>query len=153
MKLKSERMDPLIERAKDREDHAAKKFSAQNSELSQQERRLQDLAQFREEYSGQLESGSIINPALLRNRIAFIERVEQAVSQQKEVLEKTRDRLEIERTRLMLASRDKQVLKKLADSYRGEEARVNEKRQQNILDELSSRNPPKALGSDPEDTP
>ena len=47
--------------------------------------------------------------------------------------------LAIERTRLLLASRDKLVLEKLAASYRHVERQAEERRDQSVLDDLGAR--------------
>ena len=46
---------------------------------------------------------------------------------------------EAERARLLLASRDKQVLEQLSASYRAQERKVDERRSQREMDDLGAR--------------
>ena len=79
------------------------------------------------------------SPAQLANRRAFVERLQQAVEQQSLAVADNRRTVEVERSRLLLASRDKQVLEKLAASYRAQERQVDERRQQRDMDDLGAR--------------
>ncbi len=140
------RLDPLLQRAQEREDRVAQELAKVREAQRLQEQRLEELARFKDEYHQPAPAGGTLNPALLANRQAFIERIEQAVAVQKRAVEQGRGTLEIERTRLLLASRDKQVLEKLAASYRAEEAKKEQKRAQGELDELAGRRRPARLG-------
>jgi len=62
-----------------------------------------------------------------------------AVAQQTSVVDSARQHAEIERARLLIASRETKVLEKLAASYRSEESRVAEQRTQRELDDLGAR--------------
>ncbi len=142
------RLDPLLDRAKERQDKAARALSTKQSAHEQQQQRLSDLRQFRADYDNGLQAGAVINTAMLRNRAAFVDKVEQAVLAQVHAVERSRDSLEIERTRLLLASREKVVLEKLAASYLAEENKRALSRQQKELDELAGRKKPSAHTAD-----
>jgi len=133
----SRRMDPLLSRAQDREDAAARELARHQQVLAQHESRLAELRRYAEEYaSSQMAATS---PAQLANRRAFVERLQQAVEQQSVAVADNRRTVEVERSRLLLASRDKQVLEKLAASYRAQERQVDERRQQREMDDLGAR--------------
>ncbi|AOH37039.1 flagellar export protein FliJ [Luteimonas sp. JM171] len=133
----SRRMDPLLSRAQDREDAAARELARHQQVLAQHESRLAELRRYAEEYaSSQMAATS---PAQLANRRAFVERLQQAVEQQSLAVADNRRTVEVERSRLLLASRDKQVLEKLAASYRAQERQVDERRQQREMDDLGAR--------------
>ena len=59
--------------------------------------------------------------------------------QQAQTVESNRAKVEAERTRLLLASREKQVLEQLAASYRAQENKVIERRDQREMDDLGAR--------------
>ena len=61
------------------------------------------------------------------------------MDQQTRIVDNSRQNRDVERARLMLASRDNKVLEKLADSYRAQESRVAEQRVQRELDDLGAR--------------
>lgn len=133
----SRRMDPLLSRAQDREDQAARELAQRQRALEQHESRLAELRRYAEEYAGsQLAATS---PAQLANRRAFLERLQSAVEQQSRTVDSNRQTVEIERGRLLLASRDKQVLEQLAASYRAQERTIDERRSQREMDDLGAR--------------
>ena len=133
----SRRIDPLLSRAQDLEDAAARELAQRQRVLDEHEARLAELRRYAEEYAGsQLAATS---PAQLANRRAFIDRLQSAVEQQSRTVDNNRQSVEIERGRLLLASRDKQVLEQLAASYRAQERQVDERRSQRDMDDIGAR--------------
>ncbi|MBS7457220.1 flagellar export protein FliJ [Coralloluteibacterium stylophorae] len=135
--MNSRRMQPLVNRAREREDSAAKQYAAQQQAQAQQEQRLDELRRYAEEYmhAGQ----GTVAPALLANRYAFVARIDHAIQQQAKNVDRSRERTDIERARLLIASRDTKVMEKLAASYRAEEAKKVESRLQREMDDLAAR--------------
>ena len=133
----STRIDPLLNRAQDQEDAVARVLAERQRTLQQHEQRLDELRRYADEYAqSQLAATS---PAQLANRRAFLERLQSAVEQQSRTVDSSRQTVEVERGRLLLASRDKQVLEQLAASYRAQERVVDERRSQRELDDLGAR--------------
>lgn len=135
--MNSRRLDPLLRRAADREQTAARQFADKAQTLASHEQRLKELQRYAQEYAPPGEGST--NPAMLLNRLAFRERIDHALSQQQRAVENSRVSCDMERARLMLASRDTKVLEKLAASYRREEQKQEAKREQNQIDELAGR--------------
>lgn len=135
--MQSRRIDPLLRLAQDREDAVARALADKNQALASQESRLAELRRYAEEYAQP--QATTVSPALLSNHLAFRDRVDSALSQQRQNVDRSRENCELERARLMLASRDKQVLDKLAASYRAQESRVAEQHVQRELDDLGAR--------------
>ena len=136
MKL-SRRIDPLLNRAQETEDAAARVLAERQSTLAQHEAQLVELRRYAEEYGNSQMAAT--SPAQLANRRAFLDRLQSAVEQQSRAVDNSRQTVEIERGRLLLASRDKQVLEQLAASYRAQERQVDERRSQRELDDLGAR--------------
>ena len=135
--MQSRRFDPLLRRAQDHEDAVARELAERQRAHEMQESRLAELRRYAEEYaSSQM---AAISPAQLANRRAFLDRLESAVEQQSRTVDSSRERLEAERTRLLLASRDKQVLEQLAASYRVQEKQIVDRRDQREMDDLGAR--------------
>ena len=135
--MQSRRFDPLLRRAQDHEDAVARELAERQRAHEMQESRLAELRRYAEEYaSSQM---AAISPAQLANRRAFLDRLESAVEQQSRTVDSSRERLEAERTRLLLASRDKQVLEQLAASYRAQEQKVEDRRDQREMDDIGAR--------------
>ncbi len=136
--MSSKRLDPLIRRASSHEDALAKDLALKLQTHQQHERRRDDLERFRSEYETP-PPGSAVSPNQLVNRAAFLAKIDDAVSTQRKHLATSEEALAIERTRLLLASRDKLVLEKLAASYRSVEQKAQERRDQSTLDDLGAR--------------
>ena len=133
----SRRIDPLLNRAQDNEDAVARVLADRQRALQQNESRLDELRRYAAEY-GQSQLAAT-SPAQLANRRAFLDRLQSAVEQQSRTVDNSRETVEVERGRLLLASRDKQVLEQLAASYRAQERQVDERRSQRELDDLGAR--------------
>lgn len=138
--MTSKRIDPLVRRAESREDALAKELAKRVQAHHQHEKRLDDLERFRGEYEAPPTPGAAVSPSQLLNRAAFLAKIGDAVVTQQKHIASSEESLAIERTRLLLASRDKLVLEKLAASYRDAEKRVQERRDQSVLDDLGALN-------------
>lgn len=141
--MRSRRLDPLLKVMQQRQDTAAREVAERDRQLAEQQERLEALRRYAEEYAAAPAEASIA-PALLVNRMAFRERLNAAVVQQAGIVDHNRQLGDVERARLLLASRETKVLEKLADSYRAQETRAAEQRVQRELDDLGGR---RALGA------
>ncbi|WFC40418.1 flagellar export protein FliJ [Pseudoxanthomonas sp. SE1] len=135
--MQSRRIDPLLRRAQEHEDSVARDLAERQNTLAQHESRLEELRQYAEDYANSQMAAT--SPAQLANRRAFLERIDQALAQQLQNVDRSRSSVDIERDRLLLASRDKQVLEQLAASYRAQERQVVERRDQRDMDDLGAR--------------
>ena len=138
MSMRSQRLDPLLRIKQQRQDEVARDVADRERVLGEQEQRLEALRRYAEEYA-QAPAESSISPALLVNRLAFRERLNAAVVQQAGIVDESRQLSDVERARLMLASRETKVLEQLADSYRAQESKVAEQRVQREMDDLGGR--------------
>jgi flagellar FliJ protein len=138
MSMRSQRLDPLLRIKQQRQDEVARNVADRERVLGEQEQRLEALRRYAEEYA-LAPSESSISPALLVNRLAFRERLNAAVVQQAGIVDQSRQLSDVERARLMLASRETKVLEQLADSYRAQESKVAEQRVQREMDDLGGR--------------
>lgn len=136
--MRSQRLDPLLKVVQQRQDTVAREVAERERALSEQQERLDALRRYAAEYAI-APASTLIAPALLVNRLAFRERLDAAVTQQAGIVDNSRQQGDVERARLMLASRETKVLEKLADSYRAEESRVAEQRVQREMDDLGGR--------------
>ena len=139
MPPRSQRLDPILQIKQRHQDEVAQQVAARDAALAEQEARLAALQRYASEYQLQPVQGGVINPALLANRIAFQDKLQQAVEQQSRIVDRSREATEVERARLMIASREKHVLEKLKASYRADEARAADVRVQKELDDLGGR--------------
>ncbi|GAB3748379.1 flagellar export protein FliJ [Lysobacter olei] len=135
--MRSQRLDPLLKVVQERQDAVARELADRDRALAEQQARLDALQRYAAEYA--TPAATVTHPALLANRLAFRERLDAAVAEQSKVVDHSRLSCDVERARLMLASRDTHVLEKLAASYRAEEHRHAERRGQRELDDLGAR--------------
>ena len=135
--MQSRRIDPLLRRAQEHEDSVARELADRQSALAQHESRLEELRQYAEDYANSQMAAT--SPAQLANRRAFLERIDQALKQQLQNVDRSRASVDIERDRLLLASRDKQVLEQLAASYRVQEKLIVDRRDQREMDDVGAR--------------
>ncbi|WDS36833.1 flagellar export protein FliJ [Pseudoxanthomonas sp.] len=135
--MQSKRIDPLLQRAQQHEDEAARTLAERQRALTTHESRLEELRQYAEEYANSQMAATSL--AQLANRRAFLDRLDSAVQQQSQTVDRNRENVEMERSRLLLASRDKQVLEQLAASYRAQERKVDDRRIQREMDDLGAR--------------
>ena len=135
--IQSKRIDPLLKRAQDHADEVARDLAERQRMLDTHLSRLDELRRYAEEYaSAQMAATS---PAQLMNRRAFLDRLDSAVAQQRQTVDTNREKVEAERARLVLASRDKQVLEQLAASYRAQEKVLTDRRDQREMDDIGAR--------------
>lgn len=136
--MRSQRLDPLLKVKQRRQDDVAREVAERDRAVVEQQARLDALRRYALEYA--VPGGSsLTSPALLANRLAFRERLDTAIAQQSRVVSDTRQQSDVERTRLLLASRETHVLEKLSASYRAEESRSVEQRSQREMDDLGAR--------------
>lgn len=151
--MQSKRIDPLLKRAQDHEDEVARDLAERQRVLDTHLSRLEELRRYAEEYANAQMAAT--SPAQLLNRRAFLDRLDTAVAQQRQTVDSNREKVEAERARLILASRDKAVLEQLAASYRAQEKVLVDRRDQREMDDLGARRSrlARAEDSDSGDTP
>jgi len=135
--MQSRRFDPLLRRAQEKEDAVARDLAERQRTLDMHESRLDELRKYADEYAQSQMAAT--SPAQLANRRAFLDRLDSAVKQQAQTVDRSRASVGIERDRLLLAGRDKKVLEQLAASYRLQENQIVERRSQREMDDLGAR--------------
>jgi len=135
--MQSKRIDPLLKRAQDHEDEVARDLAERQRVLDTHLSRLDELRRYAEEYANAQMAAT--SPAQLLNRRAFLDRLDTAVAQQRQTVDNNREKVEAERARLILASRDKAVLEQLAASYRAQEKVLVDRRDQREMDDIGAR--------------
>ena len=144
----SKRIDPLLKRAQEHEDAVARDLAERQRVLDTHLSRLDELRRYAEEYANAQMAAT--SPAQLLNRRAFLDRLDSAVEQQQATVNGNREKVEAERARLILASRDKAVLEQLAASYRAQEKVVTDRRDQREMDDIGARRARLAQTAEPD---
>lgn len=135
---RSKRLDPLMRIAQKRKDDVAKELVNREKALAEQQHRFNVLKQYADGFSLG-EAGTVLAPSMLANHVAFRMKLDTALLQQEKVVDASHRQRDTERGRLISASRENKVLEQLAATYRAEEVRVANQREQRELDDLGGR--------------
>ncbi|WJW74571.1 flagellar export protein FliJ [Thiohalobacter sp. IOR34] len=134
---RSRRMRPVVEVADRREQQAARILGEARRRLQEEEAKLAQLIEYHADYARRLEAGSgaSLSAARLQDFRLFLDRLAQAIRQQRERIE--RQRLDCEEKRLAwLATRSRsQALDKVVERYQREEQKAAARREQRESDE------------------
>ena len=101
----SHRLDPLLRRAQDHEDEVARTLAERQQSLDMHQSRLEELRRYVDEYANQQMASAQMaatSPSQLMNRRAFLDRLDSAVQQQSQTVDRNRERVDAERARLLL---------------------------------------------------
>lgn len=138
---KSERLEPVLRVAEDREQRAARHMAESLRLVEERQQRLTELLQYREEYLTRFAaSGGVARSALaLRDYKAFLDRLDYVIKEQQKVLELAKAEFE-KRKKKWLATRTKtKALDKAIDRLQSAEERAADKKQQKESDERAQR--------------
>jgi flagellar FliJ protein len=138
---RSDRLKPVQRLSEAREQDAAKALGVSNRNLSEQEQRLAELEQYREEYTRYVrqrgESG--VTAAKLVELQNFLQNLNKAIEQQRQVLAMAKQRSEQSKQQWNKARGRNKALDKVAERYRQEEERNAARQEQKETDEYASR--------------
>ncbi len=131
---RSKRMQPVVHVTANRERDAAQRLGECQQRVQAAEKRLQELIQYREEYTQQFASGGSLNTARLQDYRIFLQRLNQAVDQQIQQLQLVEQECAGLRQRWLDLHMRVQALDKVVERYRGEERSDQDKREQKESD-------------------
>ncbi len=134
-------MQPLVNLAHQKNDDATRKFGQIIQQQQAAQIKLQTLEQYREDYQTRLQQAvrSGINQISLRNFQDFIRRLDEAVAQQRIVIEQIHLSIHAGRNELANAQRKMKSFDALAQRHLEGERKVEEKLEQRQQDEHAGR--------------
>lgn len=135
--MDSNRLRPIQQIAADRETERARALAERSKHLATHQQRLDELSKYAHEYAQP--PAELTSAAQLLNRRAFLDKLDDALKQQQQAVRRAEENCDLERTRLLLASREKAVLEKLSAAYAKREAHVDNQRAQRELDDHAAR--------------
>lgn len=138
---KSKRMKPLAKVVESRERTAARVLGEQRRMLNEAETRLTELLGYRDEYAKKFEfsGGASIDARRMQDFRVFISRLNEAIIHQQLRVEHNRKEYEARRHQWYATRTKTRAVDKIIDRYRGDEARVAERREQAESDDRSTR--------------
>lgn len=132
---RSKRMQPVVEVTVQREREAAKRLGEAQQRVQAAEQRLEELARYRDEYTEQFANGGSLTAARLRDYRIFLDRLNQAVEQQRALVARAQQEAESYRQRWLDIRTRVQALGKVVERYRDEERSQHERRLQKESDQ------------------
>ena len=129
---RSQRLQPAVDQAERREQEALQRLAEHQQREVYVQQQLDELARYREEYS--LSVGGLTVSALL-NRQHFVERIDQAISQQAREVERQRLQTETARLQWLQAYAREKALDSVVERYRTHEQQSEQRQEQAEIDE------------------
>ncbi len=139
---KSDRLKPMQRLNESREKDAARALGHSVQSLQQQEQRLLELRQYRDEYDRQIEElgKNGVLASRLQQMQRFLQNLSLAIGQQEMIVEQARHEQERKRHSWQNAHSKSQVLDNVAERYRRDEQYHANKREQKENDEHALNN-------------
>ncbi len=139
---KSERLKPVQRINESREKDAAKALGHSVQSLQQQEQRLAELQQYREEYDRQIQElgANGVVASRLQQMQSFLHNLNLAIKQQQQIVEVARREREQKRHSWQQAHDKTQVMDKVIERYQADEQYQANKREQKENDEHALNN-------------
>jgi flagellar protein FliJ len=132
MAPRSERLQPAVDQAQRRQKDALQRLAEHQQKLAQAEQQWEELKRYRREYS--LGDGGLTVSALL-NRQQFVERIDQAIVQQGNLVERLQRQLEGARQRWLQAHARENALDSVVERLRTQEQQREQRLEQAEVDE------------------
>jgi flagellar FliJ protein len=132
MSSRSERLQPAVEQAQRRQQDALQRLADQQRKLAQAQQQLEELQRYRREYAAG--DGGLTVSALL-NRQQFVERIDQAMAQQRLLIERLCSQLDGARTRWLDAHARESALDSVVERLRKQEEQREQRLEQAEVDE------------------
>jgi flagellar FliJ protein len=134
MTARSARLQPAVDQAQRREQDALQRLADQQRRMAYVQQQLDDLERYRKEYS--LSAGGLTVSALL-NRQQFVDRIDQAIVQQKREVERQRRVLESARVHWLQTHARERALDSVVERFRVQEQQSEQRQEQAEMDERS----------------
>jgi flagellar FliJ protein len=134
-------LDTLIELATTASDEAAKRLGAALRMVQEHEGKMQMLTGYRADYAQRFEDALAagMTPMAYRNFQAFLDKLDNAISGQQQVLLQARQRGEHERSSWLASERKRMSYTTLCNRAAEQAQRVEAKRDQKLMDEHAAR--------------
>lgn len=142
---RSKRMQPVQRVAQGREQDAMQKLGQSQQFLDAQQARLEELRQYREQYSREFTASGErgLDASRLRDYRVFLARLGEAIAQQEALVARYQLQHEQTRRHWVESRTHSQAIDNVVDRYRQQEHQQQERREQLEHDERAQRTPKK----------
>ena len=134
-------LQPLVDLAHQKNEAATRKLGQLNQQQQTAQGKLEALQQYRRDYQTKLQEAMQqgMEPVALRNFQDFIDRLDKAILQQNQVIEKAKRVVQTGRHELMDTTRKMRSFDTLAQRHVESEMKVEAKKEQRMQDEQTGR--------------
>ncbi|MGZ8289279.1 MAG: flagellar export protein FliJ [Telluria sp.] len=138
---KSSALDTLIDLAQRETDDAAKRLGAALKAVEDAEQKLQMLLGYRDDYAKRLEQNQMagMTPMAYRNFVAFVDKLDNAINGQREVIKHAEYKSAAEKTAWQTAERKRLSYRTLNERAAAQALHIENKRDQKAMDEHAAR--------------
>ena len=135
-------LQPLVQLAQKKNDAATKKFGQLNQQQQAAQTKLDTLLQYRKEYQARFqdEVQNGMNQSDLHNFQGFIQRLDDAIAQQRRINEQMLNSVQTGRDELQDTQRKMKSFDTLAQRHMENERKLEAKSEQRLQDEHTGRN-------------
>lgn len=135
---KSERMQVLVELSKRKEDDVAKALAKEQAQLQHDQQKLQELKDYADQYDQQRNLIGL-SPYLTTNYQHFVDRVQQAIKQQENQVNRSQQQVNMAMRRWQNARAKTKGMDWLKDKSVSEEVAAADRQDQKQIDEFANR--------------
>jgi flagellar FliJ protein len=134
-------LDTLIELAQRDTDDAAKRLGAALKAADDAEQKLAMLLDYRDDYATRLDAAQLagITPLAYRNFVAFMDKLDNAINGQREMVKHAHYKSAIEKAAWQASERKRLSYRTLNERAAAETLRIENKRDQKQMDEHAAR--------------
>jgi flagellar FliJ protein len=137
---RSKRMQPVATVAHNRQQNAARIMGERQRSLDDQQQRLQELNNYRDEYARRFEGGAESMAGInMRDYRLFLSRLNEAIEEQARRVEQARAALEQSRGQWTTTRVHSDAVNKVVERMQADERRAEDRREQKENDEFSQR--------------
>ena len=138
--VKSKRFEPIREIASNSANELSRGVADAERHLAEMERQLEQLKTYRSDYVEQSSTGpDAVDAVRLQNFRSFLDRLGEAIRVQSELVNAARTDYAAKRLRWSEKRVEAEALGKVVERFRLDERRIQEKRDQNEMDEAALR--------------
>ena len=138
--VKSKRFEPIREIANNSANDLSRGVADAERHLAEMERQLEQLKTYRSDYVNQSSSGpGAVDAVRLQNFRMFLDRLGEAIRAQTTLVGTARTDYEARRARWSAKRVEAEALGKVVERFKSDERRVQERRDQNEMDEAALR--------------
>lgn len=138
MKRRTERMHKVFRLAETEEKQQCRAMGSSQRSLDDEMQRLAELKAYRQSYGAQCRNGAY-NSMQWKDYQSFLERLDQAVAIQTQVVMDGRQKRDAHRSRWMTKRRKAESLERVVDRFRQQDARTDERSEQKTADDLAAK--------------